>query len=123
MNQVFILFHVEADDVSPYSSVRYMAVIRSPKPRYRHNPAHSARAPLPGKTPEPADAERIYIHASISCADCGGFWYGIGGNTHIYRFSPTNDGTVHFSGMTGGPQGIRFESIPIEVRRALGRIR
>jgi hypothetical protein len=89
-------------------------------PRYVPNPAHNPRAPLPRKTPEPADARDVYLHhAGVD----GDLWYGLGGNGEIYRFSPANDGTVHFSGMTGGREGIRFEDIPIDVRRRLGRVR
>jgi hypothetical protein len=50
-------------------------------------------------------------------------WYAMSAGGEIYRYSPTNDGTVHFSGMTGGKNGIRLESIPIDVRRTLGRVR
>ena len=91
-----------------------------PRPPYRANPAHNPRAPLPRKTPEPADAVIVYQTRAIQSED---LWYGLGTNREIYRFSPTNDGTVHFSGRTGGVEGLRFEDIPIAVRRALGRIR
>ncbi len=89
-------------------------------PRYAPNPAHNPRAPLPDKTPEPPDAREVYLKKAVPR---DGVWYGMGGNGEIYRFSPTNDGTVHFSGMTGGKEGIRFEDIPIDVRRRLGRVR
>jgi hypothetical protein len=90
------------------------------KPKYQANPAHNALAPLPNKTAEPKDAEQLYNKSAIHG---GGMWYAMSAGGEIYRYSPTNDGTVHFSGMTGGKNGIRLESIPIDVRRTLGRVR
>jgi RHS repeat-associated protein len=92
----------------------------TPKPPYRANPAHDPRSPSfnPSKTPEPPDAASVYQGA----IEGDGHYYGLGGNNEIYRFSSDNAGGAHFSGMTG-EGGVRFESIPIEVRRALGRIR
>jgi hypothetical protein len=89
-------------------------------PRYESNPAHNPRAPLPDKTPEPTDAREVYLRHAVLRDNR---WWGLGGNGEIYRFSPTDAGTVHFSGMTGGREGIRFEDIPIDVRRRLGRVR
>jgi hypothetical protein len=95
------------------------------KPIYKANPLRDRAFPVHGKTPEPADAQLVYRQA-IEGPPVEGKppnWYGLGFNREIYRFSPANDGTAHFSGMTGGPEGLRFEDIPMQVRKALGRIR
>ena len=94
------------------------------KPRYEANPAHDSRAPHARKTPEPLDAERVFARAIEGPPAVGkeSTWYGLGHNREIYRFSSANDGTAHFSGMTGG-FGIRMEDIPIKIRRRLGRVR
>ena len=34
-------------------------------------------------------------------------WYGLNSDGQIYRFSGTNDGTAHFSGIEGVGDGIR----------------
>jgi hypothetical protein len=94
------------------------------KPIYRANAAHQVLAPHARKTPEPPDAEAVFRNAMPGWWDPekGSTWYGVGRNNEIYRFSPANDGTAHFSGMTG-PGGLRTEDIPIEVRRQLGKLR
>jgi hypothetical protein len=94
------------------------------KPRYRANIAHDPQALHARKTPEPPDAERVFGHAIEGplTPGKGSTWYGLGANGEIYRFSSANDGTAHFSGMTG-PFGIRMEDVPIEIRRQLGRVR
>jgi hypothetical protein len=94
------------------------------KPIYRANSAHRAPAPHARKTPEPPDAEVVFRDAIAGPwnADKGSMWYGLGRNGEIYRFSPANDGTAHFSGMTG-LGGLRAEDIPIEIRRRLGKLR
>jgi hypothetical protein len=94
------------------------------KPIYQANVAHQALAPHARKTPEPPDAESVYRMAIAGPwnPEKGNTWYGAGQNGEIYRFSPANDGTAHFSGMTG-PGGLRTEDIPIDVRRLLGKLR
>ncbi len=94
------------------------------KPIYSANPAHQALAPHSRKTPEPPDAEVVFRDAIAGPSDPekGSTWYGLGRNGEIYRFSPANDGTAHFSGMTG-IGGLRTEDIAIDVRRRLGKVR
>lgn len=92
------------------------APVASDRPEYRPNPAHNPKAPLPGKTPEPADAASVYQRAMRTDART---WYGRGANGEIYRFQSDNAGGAHFNGMTGDEGGLRPESIPIEIRRAL----
>lgn len=96
------------------------------KPAYKANPAHDPRGLHAGKTPEPADAMAVYENAIPGPPPSGGKlgrnWYGRGANSEIYRFSDSGDQTAHFTGMTNyPPRPLRFEDIPIEVRRALGR--
>ena len=94
------------------------------KPIYRANAAHQALAPHARKTPEPTDAEMVFRNAIAGPwnPEKGSTWYGLGRNGEIYRFSPANDGTAHFSGMTGAG-GLRTEEVPIDVRRRLGKLR
>jgi len=49
----------------------------------------------PNKTPEPPDAEEAYKNARPGKP---GQWYSIG-KRGIYRYSSTNNGTNHFSGI------------------------
>jgi len=97
------------------------------KPMYRANPAHNQRSAHSRKTPEPADAWLVYEKALPGppiAGKLGVNWYGLGANGQIYRFSDSSDHTAHFSGMTNyAPMPLRFEDIPIEIRRALGRLR
>jgi len=67
------------------------------KPRYEANQAHNSRSPMynPNKTPEPPDAEEAYKNARPGKP---GQWYSIG-KRGIYRYSSTNNGTNHFSGI------------------------
>jgi RHS repeat-associated protein len=91
------------------------------KPTFKPNPAHTPGQPgfNPGKTIEPADAAQVFENA-IQGKD--GHWYGRG-NGQIYRFFTDNTGGAHFSGMTGGPNGIPLDRIPIGVRREFGMVR
>lgn len=86
---------------------------------YRANPAHDPHSSSfnPRKTPEPSDAASVYER---SLYDGEKHWYGLGSNNEIYRFSPDNAGGVHFTGMTGGTDGIKLDRIAIEIRRGLG---
>jgi hypothetical protein len=93
----------------------------STRPPYHANPARLPGPTMnPNKTPEPGDAAQVY-QAAVQ-ADKKTF-YGLSQATgEIYRFFTDNAGTAHFSGATG-PGGIRLESIPITIRRLLGRLR
>ncbi len=93
---------------------------RRTKPEMHPNPAHDPGSPLfnPRKTPEPGDTAAVYEQAIEGER---GMWYGKSKTGDVYRYSPDNVGGVHFSGSTGGPDGIREESIPIRVRRQLAK--
>jgi hypothetical protein len=78
-----------------------------PKPKYAVNPAHAPGTLHPGKTPLPADAEAAYRRAVPDHETKARHWYGRGDDGTIYRFSNSNDGTVHFSGADGVGDGIR----------------
>jgi hypothetical protein len=78
-----------------------------PKPKYAVNPAHAPGTLRRGKTPLPADAEAAYRRAVPDHETKARHWYGRGDDGTIYRFSNSNDGTVHFSGADGVGDGIR----------------
>lgn len=78
-----------------------------PKPKYPVNPAHAPGTLRRGKTPLPADAEAAYRRAVPDDPTDAKNWYGRGDDGTIYRFSSSNDGTVHFSGADGVGDGIR----------------
>jgi hypothetical protein len=88
------------------------------KPPYRANEAHNPNNSR--KTPEPPDAQGVYDKA---IRDTKGRYWGQGANGEIYRFSSDNAGGYHFSGMTGGSNGIRLSDIPIDIRRLFGRVK
>ena len=92
------------------------------KPRFEPNPPHrpGQRGFNPGKTIEPADSGQVYEQA-VQGKD--GHWYGKGANGEIYRYFSDNVGGAHFSGMSGGSNGIPLNRIPVEIRRILGRLR
>ena len=92
------------------------------KPVFKPNPAHTRGKPgfNRAKAVEPADAAEVF---ETAIEGPNGKWYGRSANGEIYRFSPDNAGGAHFSGSTGGPTPLRLEDIPVEVRRALGRVR
>jgi hypothetical protein len=73
----------------------------------------------PGKTIEPGNSAKVFENA-IEAKD--GNWYGQGGNRQLCYF-PDNAGGAHFSGMTGGDNGIPLDRVPIGVRRAFGMVR
>jgi hypothetical protein len=78
-----------------------------PKPKYAVNPMHAPGTLRRGKTPLPADAEAAYRRAVPDDPIDAEHWYGRGDDGTIYRFSNSNDGTVHFSGADGVGDGIR----------------
>jgi hypothetical protein len=92
------------------------------KPELRPNPAHDPKSSLfnPRKTPEPPDAATAYQNAVEGER---GVWYGKSETGEIYRYSSDNAGGAHFSGQTGGTDGIRLESIPIKIRRIFGKVK
>lgn len=73
----------------------------------RPNPAHASGTLRRGKTPLPADAEDVYRHAVPDDPVNPRNWYGRNADGQIYRFSGSNDGTAHFSGIDGVGDGIR----------------
>jgi len=79
-----------------------------PKPSYGVNPAHVAgRGLRPGKTPLPKDAADVFKNAVPNDATSPTAWFGRNAEGQIYRYSPTNDGTAHFSGIDGVGDGVR----------------
>lgn len=69
--------------------------------RYSVNDAHAPGRGLragAGKTKLPADAEEVYRHAVPNDPDDPGAWFGSNSEGEIYRYSYTDDKTVHFSG-------------------------
>ena len=105
---------------SPYHP---SAVEKRLKPPYDPNIVHDKSSPLfnPAKGVEPSDAAAVYDRAIR-----GNFqtWYGRSTAGDIYRYFSDNVGRVHFSASTGDPvHPLRFEEIPIDVRRILGAIR
>jgi hypothetical protein len=90
------------------------------KPNYVVNPQHVAPNLAPGKTPLPDDAAEVYRTAIPDDPVNPRHWYGKNANGHIYRFSNSGDGTVHFSGIDSVGKGIR--SITRYAKMRLGRL-
>jgi hypothetical protein len=61
----------------------------------------------PGKTPLPKDAEDVYKRAVPNDPENPTAWFGKNADGEIYRFSLSNDGTAHFSGIDGVGDGVR----------------
>ena len=79
------------------------------KPTYHINPAH-----VPGqrgfnskKTPIPNDAEKVFKSAVPNDPKNPTAWFGKNTKGQVYRFSSSNDGTAHFSGIDGVGSGVR----------------
>gem|GEM_PF-5595322 len=81
------------------------------KPMYAENPAHVPGTLRPGKTPLPDDAAEVFRNAVPDSVPNGDLqprnWYGRNAEGKIYRFSYSNDGTAHFSGIDGVGDGVR----------------
>jgi RHS repeat-associated protein len=86
-----------------------LARFDGPKPTYARNPAHvpGQRGFNPSKTPLPKDAESVYKNAVPNDPKNPTAWFGKSADGQIYRFSPSNDGTMHFSGIDGVGDGVR----------------
>jgi len=82
------------------------------------NSMHDVRSPhfVRGKTELPPNADEVYGR-SIPHTNQRGVtvYWGRGGKDIIYRFSPSNDGTVHFS----GTMDFKDPNVPNDVRKAL----
>ena len=79
-----------------------------PKPRYHVNPQHVKGPTLVrGKTPLPADAEDVFRKAVPDDPVNPKNWFGKNADGQIYRFSGSNDGTAHFSGIDDVGDGVR----------------
>lgn len=80
-----------------------------PKPTYHVNPAHvpGQRGFNPKKTPLPKDAEDVFKNAVPNDPKNPTAWFGKNADGQIYRFSTSNDGTAHFSGIDGVGDGVR----------------
>jgi hypothetical protein len=77
------------------------------KPSYTINPDHAPGTLKPGKTPLPDDAGEVFRRAVPDSDLNARHWYGQNAEGKIYRFSNSNDGTVHFSGIDGVGDGTR----------------
>jgi hypothetical protein len=66
-------------------------------------------------SPEPPNVQQLYDKA---IEDGQGRWWAKDGDGVIHRFTG-NNGEVHWSGSTSGPDGIPMDRIPIEIRTAL----
>jgi hypothetical protein len=88
------------------------------KPQYTVNPAH---VPSTGqgfnwkKTPLPKDAEEVFKKAVPSDATNPKHWFGKASDGTFYRYSNSNDGTAHFSGI------FNFNELPSYVKSRFGR--
>jgi RHS repeat-associated protein len=80
-----------------------------PKPEYSVNDAHVPGRPgfNPKKTPLPSDAEEVYRTAVPNDPKKTTAWFGVNRDGQIYRYSSSNNGTVHFSGIDGVGDGVR----------------
>jgi RHS repeat-associated protein len=80
-----------------------------PKPTYDVNPAHvpGQRGFNPSKTPLPGDAADVYGSAVPNDPVNPTAWFGRNGDGQTYRYSPSNDGNAHFSGIDGIGDGVR----------------
>lgn len=80
-----------------------------PKPNYHVNPAHvpGSRGFNPKKTPLPKDAESVFKNAVPNDPKNPTAWFGKNSEGKIYRYSMSNDGTTHFSGIDGIGDGIK----------------
>ncbi len=80
-----------------------------PKPTYHVNDAHvpGRRGFHRGKTPLPDDAEKVFQNAVPNDPVNPTAWFGKNKDGEIYRFSLSNDGTAHFSGIDGVGDGVR----------------
>lgn len=66
------------------------------------NPQHVPRKGVkPGKTPLPKDAEDVFKNAVPDDSVNPKAWYGKNKDGQVYRFSSSNDGTAHYSGIDG----------------------
>ncbi len=79
------------------------------KPTYHINPAHvpGNRGFNPKKTPIPKDAEVVFKNAVPNDPKNPTAWFGKNNEGEIYRYSMSNDGTAHFSGIDSVGDGIR----------------
>lgn len=59
------------------------------------------------KTALPQDAEVVYRSAVPNSPVNPTAWFGKSADGQIYRYSPANDGTAHFSGIDGVGDGVR----------------
>ena len=78
-----------------------------PKPRYTVNPAREAATLGRNKTLLPDDAAEVYRNAVPDDPVNARHWFGENADGQIYRFSNSNDRTIHFSGIDGVGDGIR----------------
>ena len=72
-----------------------------PKPSYSVNLAHAPGTIRRGKTPLPSDAKEVFQQAVPDSPGKPRNWYGRNKDGQTYRFSGSNDGTAHFSGIDG----------------------
>ena len=76
------------------------------------SPKHHRQA----ASPQPPNLQELYARSVV---DSKGVRWSRDADGVIHRFSAPSNGEVHWNGSTAGPNPIRPENIPIEVRRAL----
>ena len=97
----------DVDDVARAARNGTLPRWNGKKPSYTINPDHAPGTLKPGKTPLPDDAGEVFRHAVPDSDLNARHWYGQNAEGKIYRFSNSNDGTVHFSGIDGVGDGTR----------------
>jgi hypothetical protein len=61
----------------------------------------------PRKTSLPSDAEKVFEKSVPNDPKNPTAWFGKNADSQIYRYSLSNDGTAHFSGIDGVGDGVR----------------
>jgi RHS repeat-associated protein len=103
------------------SALSKLPRFEGPKPTYHVNQAHVPGPRYnPQKTPLPSDAEEVFETAVPNDPVKPTAWFGKNSEGQIYRYSSSNDGTAHFSGIDGVGDGVR-NLTPYAVDRLNGK--
>jgi RHS repeat-associated protein len=105
-------------DLSREDQIKYLNKFagQESKPKRVTNPKHHRNS----RSPEPLNVQELYEHSIV---DSKGRRWAIDKDGTIHRFSAPSNGETHWNGSTKGPDGIREEDIPIEIRRKLKKCR
>jgi hypothetical protein len=105
------VFHVGEDGLLVHNSCPELP--DEPQlPTRETNPKHHPNS----ESPEPTNVEELF---SQSIADSRGRRWVKDLKGVIHRFAAPRNGRTHWNGSTAGPNPIRMETIPIEIRRLL----